>query len=137
MEIIDKENLMVITQHVKQMMEQTHIIYHQDMEWMKIPVGLHLLNSTLLLQAVQINPTTFCVFYEDGNKTEFDGKLNVLGDGSNDYPLVAGCQTITPFNASSIVFKQSPVDEGKLSPPLWDKTFTVADSFNFSKIKAY
>ena len=37
------------------------------------------------------SPTTFCVFYEDGNKTEFDGKLNVLGYGSDDFPLVAGC----------------------------------------------
>ena len=35
------------------------------------------------------------------------------------------------------MFKQSPVDEGELSPPLWDKTFRVANSFNFSKIKAY
>ena len=35
------------------------------------------------------------------------------------------------------MFKQSPVDEGNLSPPLLDKTFTVANSFNFSKIKAY
>ena len=35
------------------------------------------------------------------------------------------------------MFKQSPVDGGKQSSPLWDKTFRVANSFNFSKIKAY
>ena len=35
------------------------------------------------------------------------------------------------------MFKQTPVDEGVQNLPIYDKTFRVANSFNFSKIKAY